>query len=496
MSNQQLTISNRPSKQALFASLPPPFPEDLLSQIRAAVSAQPGHKLVVLDDDPTGTQTVHDVPVLTVWDVATLRAEFAQPGPCFYILTNSRSLSPEAARELNREIAGHLREAVWRNEGFASEPVHARQLCCRAFTLISRSDSTLRGHYPLETDVLAEALGPFEATILIPYFEAGGRYTIGGVHYVAEGESLVPAGETPFARDAVFGYRASDLKDYVEEKADGRIKAGAVASITLDELRRGGPEAVTGKLLSLSRNSACIVNAAAPRDVEVFVAGLLAAETQGKRFLFRTAAQFVAARLGLAPRPLWQPPTAARSENRSSARAPGGLTVVGSYVSKTTEQLRHLLAADTLEPVELLVSDLLTDPDSPLTKAAQRIEACITAGRDVVVFTSRELVTGTDTSANLDIGAKVSAALVELVRSLRVRPRYVVAKGGITSSDLATRALGVKRAMVLGQILPGIPVWRLGDETKFPGLAYVVFPGNVGGPEALAEVINKFALYP
>ena len=208
-------MSGAVNKAQLFDTLPPPWPEDLRPQIRAEVASQPNHKLVVLDDDPTGTQTVNDVPVLTVWDVETLRAEFAQPGPCFYVLTNSRSLPSDAARELNREIARHLREAVWRNEGFASEPAHARQLCSRAFTLISRSDSTLRGHYPLETDVLAEELGPFDATILIPYFEAGGRYTIGDNHYVAEGESLVPAAETPFARDAAFGYRSSHLRDYV-----------------------------------------------------------------------------------------------------------------------------------------------------------------------------------------------------------------------------------------------------------------------------------------
>ena len=262
---------------------------------------------MVLDDDPTGTQTVHDVPVLTVWDVDTLRAELAQPGPCFYILTNSRSLRRMPRGSVNREIARNLREAVWRNEGFTSEPDHSRQLCCRAFTLISRSDSTLRGHYPLETDVLAEELGPFDATILIPYFEAGGRYTMGDVHYVAEGDVLVPAAETPFARDAAFGYRSSNLRDYVEEKTAGRVKAAEVASITLDDLRRGGPATVTKKLLSLPANSVCIVNAAAPRDLEVFVAGLAEAEARGSRYLFRTAAQFVAARLGLEPRPLWKP---------------------------------------------------------------------------------------------------------------------------------------------------------------------------------------------
>jgi hypothetical protein len=49
---------------------------------------------------------------------------------------------------------------------------------------------------------------------------------------------------------------------------------------------------------------------------------------------------------------------------------------------------------------------------------------------------------------------------------------------------------GVRRAQVLGQIVPGVPVWRLGPESKYPGLPYVVFPGNAGGPDALASVIR------
>ncbi len=511
ISNQQSTISNsqsalspEPSKQILFATLPPLWPGDLRPQIRAAVASQPGHKLVVLDDDPTGTQTVYEVPELTVWDVDTLRAELAQPGPCFYLLTNSRSLPPDRAAALNHEIARNLLEAA--GAVVSPEPSSGPASCSGSkaavpFTVVSRSDSTLRGHYPLETDVLAAELGPFDATILIPYFEAGGRFTIGDVHYVAEGDVLVPAAETPFARDAAFGYRSSNLRDYVEEKTAGRVKAAEVASITLDDLRRGGPTTVTKKLRSLPANAVCIVNAAAPRDLEAFVAGLLGAEAQGRRYLFRTAAQFVAARLGLEPRPLWQPPGTAASQPPSAGRpddppsgpCPGGLTVVGSYVPKTTEQLRALLRNPAGDPVELSVPDLLNPAGAvaEVSRVAAQTNQALTAGRDVVLFTSRALITGPDAAASLQIAARVSDALVAVLRQLEVRPRYLIAKGGITSSDLATRGLGVERAVVLGQILPGVPVWRLGPETKFPGLPYVVFPGNVGGPEALAEAVHK-----
>ena len=127
-----------------------------------------------------------------------------------------------------------------------------------------------------------------------------------------------------------------------------------------------------------------------------------------------------------------------------------------------------------------------------LSRVVTQTNQALAAGRDVVVFTSRKLITGGDAAASLDIGRRVSAALVRLVRDLTTRPRYLIAKGGITASDLATKGLGVKRAMVLGQIGPGIPVWELGAETKFPGLPYVVFPGNVGSSNALNEVILKF----
>jgi uncharacterized protein YgbK (DUF1537 family) len=69
----------------------------------------------------------------------------------------------------------------------------------------------------------------------------------------------------------------------------------------------------------------------------------------------------------------------------------------------------------------------------------------------------------------------------------------LIAKGGITSSDIATKSLKVKLAMVAGSILPGVPVWKLGEESLFPGMHYVIFPGNVGGDDALSLAVAKFA---
>ena len=461
------------SKGATFAALPPVWTDDVLSANAAAASAS-GRTLVVLDDDPTGTQTVRNIAVVTTWDVATLTAELAAAPACFYILTNSRSLTTAGTRALHVELATNLRAA------FAATR--------RPVVVASRSDSTLRGHYPLETDTLAEILGPFDVTFLTPYFEAGGRYTLNDTHYVAEGDHLVPAAETPFARDAAFGYRHSHLPSWVEEKTADRTRAADVTTISIDLLRAGGPIAVAEKLRTLPRGSVCIVNAAAPRDIEVFAAAALAAESAGSRFLYRTAAGFVAARVGQSPQHALLAPSAF-----STPTTHGGLTIVGSYVPKTTAQLTALLATPDLSAIELAVADLLdeTHRGPALASAIGAMNAALAAGRDTVVYTSRQLITSTDAAASLAIGRRVSDALVYLVQHLAVTPRYLIAKGGITSSDTATLGLGVRRALVLGQALPGVPVWQLGPEAKFPGLGYVVFPGNVGSDNALAELIGK-----
>lgn len=466
-----------------FAGVPPPLPGDLRPQLRAALRARAGHKLVVLDDDPTGTQTVHDVPVLTTWEVGALRREFESPGDCFYVLTNSRSLAPVCAAQRAREIARHLAAAAPRER----------------WTLVSRSDSTLRGHFPLETDILAATLGPFDATFLVPYFEAGGRYTVDDTHYVLEDGRLLPAGETPFARDAAFGYRSSNLREWVEEKTAGRVKAAQVVSFSLPELRAappaGGEDALLRKLLALPAGTVAIVNACHPSDLHRFILAVRVAERAGRRFLFRTAAEFVAAWLALEPRAPWRP----AADRPWSA---GGLTVVGSYVPKTTAQLTRLIEAAAsaggdgpdIVPIELPVSELLSARCDALVQAtAARVDRVVSSGHEAVVFTSRGLVTGDSPESSLAIGSRVSAALVAVVRRLGVAPRHLVAKGGVTSSDLATMALGVQRAMVRGQIVPGVPVWELGSEARFPGLPYVVFPGNVGGPEALLEVLRQLS---
>lgn len=435
----------------------------------------PRPKVFVIDDDPTGTQAVHGVPVLTAWDADALAAEMDDPAPACFLLANSRALPEARAASLARATGEALRAAGARTG--------------KPFVAVSRSDSTLRGHFPAEVEALAEGLGIPDATIVLcPFFAAGGRVTEGDVHYVLDGDRRVPAGETEFARDASFGYRSSNLRDWVVEKSGGAIARDRTASIDLETVRRG-PDAVAARLAELSPDCrVVVVNALTRDDVAAFAAGLEIAEAAGRRFVCRSAADLAAARAGIAPRPPLDP--------ASLALPPGPvLTVVGSYVQKTTDQLALLRALPGLASVELSVDAVLDDaPGAEAARAARAVADALAAGRDTVLFTSRERRRAGD----LETGARISRALVEAVRALpdAVRPRALVAKGGITSSDVATDALGIRRAWVEGQIAPGVPLWRTGSESRWPGMATVVFPGNVGAPDTLARVVERLRLPP
>lgn len=416
----------------------------LQEQNRAALLAS-GRTVIVLDDDPTGTQTVHDLPVLTSWQNGEIAAEFERGTPVFYVLTNSRSVGPDRAAEINREIVAVL-------------PAD------RKVTLVSRSDSTLRGHFPLETDTLAAALGLEVPVLVIPFFEEGGRLTIDDIHYVKEGASLTPAAKTPFAKDAVFGFHHSNLKDWVAEKTGGRIPAEEVVSVPTGELA-----SVVEALRRVDRVG--VVNAESMADMETLVAALYEC---GREFMFRTAGSFVRALAGLPALPLLDGSSVIDPEGR------GGLVVVGSHVPKSTAQLTELLKRGEGVGIELAVPELNT------AEVRAQVDEGLAREEVVVLYTSREVVTGKSDEATLAIGKRVSNALVEIVKDLATKPRFLIAKGGITSSDIATEALGIRRGLVLGQLLPGVPVWRAES-----GIGFVVFPGNVGDDDALLEAVRK-----
>ncbi|GKT87372.1 LOW QUALITY PROTEIN: ketose-bisphosphate aldolase class-II family protein [Colletotrichum tofieldiae] len=473
--------------QKTIDSLPNEYSGDVISSTRKVVDNGEVPVLVVLDDDPTGTQTCHNIDVLTVWDAATLEYEFSLNPPGFFILTNSRALPSAEAKQLILEICQNVKQAAEKSG--------------KAFEIVLRGDSTLRGHLPEEPEAAEEALGKFDAWVITPFFYQGGRYTINDVHYVKEDDVLVPASQTPFAQDATFGYKNSNLRKYVLEKCGSRFDDSSFLSVTLDDIRIGGPAGVTKKLLSVApgSNTVVIVNAAAESDMHVFVAGLLEAEKEGRRYLYRTGAAFVSSRLGITGIP---PLTMADLgvSVKEGAKQPGGLIVAGSYVPKTTAQLKALRErrGDRLTVIELDVAGLIESAEAAenvVTTAAAETASKLAAGEDVLVMTSRKLIKGDDALTSLQIGSKVARALVQLVERIDVRPRYLIAKGGITSSDAATKGLRMKRARILGQAAPGVPLWRCNEETsRHRGVPYVVFPGNVGSDSTLADVVESWSI--
>ena len=436
-------------------------------------------KIIVLDDDPTGSQTVHSCLLLTRWDVATLREGLEDPAPLFFVLTNTRGMNADKAAALTREVCINLKQAL-HELAVAGRPINP--------VLVSRSDSTLRGHYPVETDVIAEELGPFDAHFLVPAFFEGGRITRDSVHYLMIGGAPVPVHETEFARDSVFGYQHSYLPEYVEEKTRGRIRAGQVERFVLADVRGDS----LGRLLALEGNVCCCVDGETQQDLDHFCAQLMAAASQGKRFLFRSGASLLTALARLPAQPV------AADGMRTYVRdGKPGAVIVGSHVRKTTQQVDHLRAMPGIVPVEVDVERIHTDRETMLQAILDELQTRHVEGKTPVVFTSRTEKTFADQASRLAFGERVSAFLMDIVRGLPSTLGYLISKGGITSNDVLSQGLALRTSRVLGQILPGCSVVRCPDEhPHLPGLPVVIFPGNVGDEDALARTYARLAGIP
>ena len=451
----------------LFDKIPPAV--DKRDELSAALKNF-SRKIVVLDDDPTGVQTVNGISVFTDWSVESISAGFAEENPMFFVLTNSRAFSADKTRVEHKKIAERI---------CATAKTFGRD-----FIIISRSDSTLRGQYPLETQTLREVLEThghaIDGEILIPFFKEGGRFTVDDVHYVREENFLVPAGETEFARDKTFGYVNSNLAAYVEEKTGGAFPKESVTCIELDELRGGRVDEISARLNDVRNFGKVIVNAADYCDVEVFTLALLKSLSVGKNFLFRTAAAFPKIIGSVADKNFLT-----RAELVDETNPNGGLIVVGSHVAKTTAQLAELKKLPSVAFVEFNVTNLNAVDD-----IVRRAEENISHGVTTTIYTSRKVLDVGDAEKNLRLSVNISDALTSIVRKLNVRPKFLIAKGGITSADTGTNGLGVKKAFVVGQVAAGVPVWKIGAESKFPGMSYIIFPGNVGAVDTLRRIVE------
>jgi uncharacterized protein YgbK (DUF1537 family) len=500
---------NVPLEADVLAAFPAEvqIPARLVSDSVAATAKKSPRTLVVLDDDPTGTQSVANLPVLTRWEQADFTWAFAHEidggrPRAVYVLTNTRSLGPAEAAARNEEVVRNALLAA------AAEPSGSGAGLQLGF--VSRSDSTLRGHFPLEPDVIAATVAAVsgEATdgvVIVPAFPDAGRVTIGGVHYMrgtgdAAGE-LIPVAETEFARDASFGFANSELAKYVEEKSQGRVAADSVIVLDLNVIRAAGPDgdvsvsakAIADALDGAAGSTPIVADIVTENDLRALALGLEEAERRGKRLLYRVGPPFVRARIGQEIHAELSGPEAYAGHTPSEA---GGLIVVGSHVGVTTRQLNALTAEHrAARIVEIEVEKLLgADAGDYLAGTVDTVVAAL-AGGDVILHTSRLLIKTEDAAESLRIARTVSAAIVAVVnRTLkRFPPRFVIAKGGITSSDVAAHGLEIRHAIVRGPMLPGIvSLWEPVDGPA-KGIPYIVFAGNVGDDQSLVTVTRKLS---
>jgi uncharacterized protein YgbK (DUF1537 family) len=446
----------------------------LLEEIRK-ICRESKIKIVVVDDDPTGSQTIYDLPVITSWEKELVEELMQADCPGFFILTNSRSMPEIMAVATNREIA-RVTSAVVEHAGFS-------------LMLISRGDSTLRGHFYPELQALNSGLGmKADGFVFMPYFKEGNRITLHGVHYVWQNDQFVPAASTNFARDPVFPYSSSDLKNYIAEKTQGRVSAGTVLEIGVSALN-SGPDAVGHLLDLLGPGQFAVADGACFYHAAVMGLSIIRQQQKKKQLVVRCAPSLVQAVFGISGKKEISADQILFSGLPNEA---GGLIVVGSFIAQTGRQINHLLKHTGVKPFELVVSRL-SGPLSGeyLEKLASEIEKHLRNKTSIVLYTSRDIVYPQDEALHRQTADRISDALVKIIQKLPIMPRFIVAKGGITSSDIATLALGIRKARVLGQLLPGVQVWRIEQGARFTKMPFIIVPGNIGSDDYLSRVYYK-----
>jgi uncharacterized protein YgbK (DUF1537 family) len=414
-------------------------------------------RYVVLDDDPTGVQTLAGIHVLLAWDAGDVAAAL-RDRPSVHLVTNARAFAPERARAVTAAAA---RTAI------AGAP---------GAVVVLRGDSTLRGHLLEEVEAVASVVsrGRVPPLLLVPALPSAGRVTIAGLHLIERDGHLVPLHETEYASDGVFSYRSARLLEWAEERSAGLFRADDGRELHLDDLRAGGPTAVVEALEALAaagRPAVLAPDAVAEADLELVAEGYRRAVRAGTDVLVRCAPAFVGVLAGTTANGLVLPPGA----------RDGMLVVCGSYVPATTAQLRVLIDERPSSLVEVDPAVLASAyPESEVGRAASAASERIREGRLAVLSTSRLRPLGTET---LDAGERIAAGIAAVAGAIEPRPSVVVAKGGITACVTLRDGLGVAAAEVVGPVLPGVSRWRADD------LDYIVVPGNVGGDRLLADIV-------
>ena len=442
-------------------------------------------KFVVIDDDPTGSQTVHDCLLLLKWDCATLVKGLKSKSNLFFILANTRSLSENDAKLTIEEICKNLKAVL-------GSQAHQEEII-----IISRGDSTLRGHNFLEPNVLNICLGPFDATFHIPAFIEGKRLTINGSHFVDK----IPIDQTIFSRDKIFGYETSNVKDLLFQKSKSQINIEDIQNLFFSDIEILNDEEnniVFQTLKNLKNNKHVIVDIENYSQLKKFSL-IIKKLTKQKKFLFRTAASFISSISEKKSVPKVKTFFSnLRIRNREKSFLPG-LIVVGSYVELSTIQLNNLLEINNCAPIEIDVFEFFKITSSEnnqirrnlfKNKFLKEIRFSFQKGKTPVLFTSRKFLS-LDYSEQFNFYNSLACFIAELVADLKYEIGYLISKGGITTNVILSDGLNADYVYLEGQILTGISVvtYNLKNDKKLP---IVTHPGNIGAKDSLNYIWNIF----
>ncbi len=442
-------------------------------------------KIIVFDDDPTGSQTIHSCPLLLSWEEQVIRQGLRHKSPFLFFLANTRSLLPDKAERRTREICRELRKAI-----------DAEGLNLKDLIFVSRGDSTLRGHGVLEPRVLDEELGPFAATFHIPAFLEGGRTTVNGMHLL----NGVPVHQTPFAKDPLFGYSTSDLTKWLEEKSEGVIKQNTVKRISIAMLdnaikSHSGLENLEGFLIGLDNNQKVIVDSEHHRQLNI-LGTLVRNLFHSKRFLFRSAASYLNSLADIGPQLLGKDDFFKLRNTQSNGTLLPGMVLVGSHVPLADLQLRFLLRNDNCEGVELPAKQVFTTYNRINSELLLKeihsdliiqLKSILKKGKTPVLFTSREEIYFSSLNDGLVFGNFLANFMSEVAGELVPDLGYIISKGGITTQAFLVNGLGLNSVYLEGQLLPGLSVIRRLDNVTSGNLPILTFPGNLGDESTLYQ---------
>ena len=461
---------------------PDEWSEDLIPKIIQILKDE-SFRLAVIDDDPAGTQTVSDVTIMNKWNCKSVLQEFNELNKVLFFNTNHRTLNQKDAQKIIKNTIELIEEIS--------------DLLSGNIDILYRFDSTLRGHFKVIVEShLKQTKNKLNGILFIPYFFEGRRYTIDNIQYVSEFDSnknqeiLIPVSDSEFSKDHNFPYKSSDLINWVSEQLGSNKYIKKIKSISIDDIRIGGPDRIVSILDSLYKDQICIVNAISMSDIEVVAYAILKIKKRNKNFLYITASSFIRALLGQRNKPLLN----RKSLGLKSEK--GALIIVGSYVDKTNQQLKKLLELPNIFPIKINIDNIICENEGlnlvAVNQIANLIDQNLNIKKDVVLYTNRENLKFNNYDSR-EIGVKVLECLISIINKVEVEPNYIICKGSTTADYISKYNFNVSKAIVLGQVAPGVSVWELGIESSIPSMKFIVFAGNVGDNNLLVEIVENLS---